>query len=143
MRTLESIITLFACIMLFSCETNSEIEYPESGNHGINILDKNKTSYSAGIYSLNAHLPKKANLKVKISGLNYYFPTPQNNTGWEYSLFDETDNSRTFTSVKTGKIDFKIQFEYIEDNPLLNVTDITVFENGSDEATWTKQITVY
>jgi len=143
MKIVTQILTLFAFILLFSCETINEIEYPESGTHGLNILDKNKTSYAAGIYSLNANLPKKSIVKVKISGLNYYFHTPQNNTGWEYSLFDETDNSRTFTSVKSGKIDFKVQFEYNADNPALNLTEIAVYENNSTEVTWAKQITIY
>jgi hypothetical protein len=40
-----------------SFEFTAYIEYPPTGNFGLNILDKDKTDYSAGTYSMNAILP--------------------------------------------------------------------------------------
>lgn len=118
------------------------IEYPESGKNGLNILDKAKTEYAAGNYSMKAVLPEGSNLKVKISGQNWFFPAFQDNTGWEYSDWDFSDNSRVFTSTRTGDIDFRIMFESIQDSTWSNLVKIFVFENGDIEPTWQKEIAV-
>jgi hypothetical protein len=118
------------------------IEYPETGKHGINILDREKTNYSAGTYSMKAILPEGTSLKVKISGQNWFFPAFQDNTGWEHSDWNDTDNSRIFTATRTGEIDFKILFESYQDSSWSNKTNIFIYENDDVESTWSKEITV-
>lgn len=118
------------------------IQYPETGKHGKNILDKDKTDYPAGTYSMKAVLPEGTNLKVKISGLNWFFPVSQDNTGWVYTDWDDSDSSRTFTSTRTGEIDFEILLESYQDSAWSNITHIFVFENEDIGPSWTKDITV-
>jgi hypothetical protein len=118
------------------------IEYPESGKSGLNILDRAKTEYAAGTYSMKAVLPEGNSLKVKISGKNWFFPAFQDNTGWEFSDWDFSDNSRIFTATRTGEVDFNIRFESFQDSTWSNQTKIYVFENGDIEPTWQKEITV-
>lgn len=118
------------------------IEYPETGKHGINILDKEKTNYSAGTYSMKAILPEGTSLKVKISGQNWSYRAFQDNTGWEHSDWNDADNSRIFTATRTGEIDFEILFESYQDSTWSNNANIFVYENDDLEPTWSKEITV-
>ena len=118
------------------------IEYPESGKYGLNILDKTKANYDPGTYSMKAILPEGASLKVKISGLNWAFPAFQENTGWEHSDWNDADNSRTFTAIRTGEIDFKILFDSYQDSTWSNEINLFVYENESQEVTWSKEIIV-
>ena len=64
-------------VNMFTDNTDYEftgfIQYPESGKYGLNILDKEKTDYKAGIYSLKAILPEGTSLRVKVSGKNWFF----------------------------------------------------------------------
>lgn len=116
------------------------IEYPESGKHGINILDKEKTNYSVGAYSMKAILPEGTSLKVKISGQNWFFTAFQDNTGWVYSDWNNADNSRIFTATRTGEIDFRIFFDSYQGST--NKINIYIYENDDSEPTWSKEITV-
>lgn len=118
------------------------IKYPESGKHGLNILDKDKTDYTAGTYSMKAVLPDGTSVKVKISGRNWFFPISQDNTGWEYSDWNDADSSRIFTSTRTGELDFEILFESYQDSAWSNITNIFVFEDEDIDPSWTKIITV-
>ena len=118
------------------------IEYPTTGSHGLNILDKDKTDYSAGTYSMKAILPEGTSVKVKISGRNWFFPASQDNTGWEHSDWNDADSSRIFTSISTGEIDFEILLESYQDSTWSNITNIFVIENEDIEPTWEKEITV-
>jgi len=136
----EKFVNLF--IENTSFEFTGFIQYPASGKYGFNILDKNKTDYSAGNYSINASLPEGTSLKVKISGQNWVFPAFQQNTGWEYSDWNYTENSRMFTSTRTGDIDFEIRFESYQDSTWSNTIKIYVFENEALEPTFTKEFEV-
>ena len=118
------------------------IEYPASGKYGLNILNKDKTDYEAGHCSMKAILPEGTFLKVKISGQNWGFPSFQDNTGWEFSDWDNIDNSRIFTSNKTGEIDFDIILDSSEDSTRSNKTIIYVFENEDIEPAWLKEIII-
>jgi hypothetical protein len=133
------------------------IEYPASGSHGLNILDKEKTEYNAGNYSMKAVLPDGTSLKVKISGNNWAFPAFQENTGWERSDWNSVEQSRVFTAVRTGEIDFKILLQYRQNpdsssiendttntsnNVYSNKINLSVYENDDAEPTWNKEITV-
>ena len=105
------------------------IEYPTSGKYGLNLLDKTRTEYSEGSCSLNAILPEGTSLKVKVTGFNFY---PQENHGWEIS-------GGFFNSARTGEIDFGCHLERDTTSERIN---IFVYENGADDYTWTKEITV-
>lgn len=118
------------------------IEYPEAGVNGLNILDKAKTNYTDGTYSLKAILPEGNSLKVKISGMNWFFSPFQENTGWSFSDWNFSDSSRIFTNSRIGEIDFKIRFESYQDSAWSSKTKIFVFENDATAPTWTKVITV-
>ncbi|HBL76525.1 MAG: hypothetical protein A2W90_00450 [Bacteroidetes bacterium GWF2_42_66] len=113
------------------------IAYPQNGAYGTNLLDKNRTEYSAGYHSLNAILPNGTSLKVKIQGKNWFYPVSQDWSGWEKSDWNDADNSRTFTSKKTGEIDLKIRLEADTTSAMIK---IYVHENGDIEPTWTKEI---
>ncbi len=130
-------------IKLFIDSTNFEftnyIEYPESGAHGLNILDRDKTEYPPGDYSMIAFLPEGTSLKVKIIGPFWSFPAFQQNTGWSYSDWNSKEQSRIFSSIRTGEIDFKIILD--ADSIHTNV-DILVYENEETKPTWTKEITI-
>jgi hypothetical protein len=118
------------------------IGYPASGKNGLNILDKTKTEYPAGYYSLKAVLPEGSGLKVKISGTNWMFPAFQDNTGWEFTDWNDSDKSRIFSSTRIGEIDFRIRFENFGDTVSHTKTKIFVFENDATTPTWSKEITV-
>jgi len=122
-------------------EFTAFIEYPETGKYGINILYKEKTNYTEGTYSTKAILPQGTSLKVKISGQNWFFQADQD-TGWEYSDWNDTDNSRIFTATRTGEIDFEILFQSFQDSSWSNNINIFVYENDDLEPTWSKEITV-
>ena len=108
------------------------IEYPSSGKYGLNLLDKTRTEYSEGSCSLNAILPEGTSLKVKVTGFNFSFYLSQDNPGWERS-------GGFFNSVRTGEIDFACHLERDTTSERIN---IFVYENGADDYTWTKEITV-
>jgi hypothetical protein len=118
------------------------IKYPETGKHGINILDKERTNYSAGTYSMNAILPEGTSLKVKLSGQNWFYRAFQDNSGWEHSDWNDTDNSRIFTATRTGEVDFEILFKSYQDTTWSNNVNIFVYENNDLEPTWSKEIIV-
>ncbi|MEJ5265360.1 MAG: hypothetical protein WHT29_08610 [Bacteroidales bacterium] len=123
-------------------EFTSYIQYPDSGKYGINILSKNEFEYTTGNYSMRAILPAGTYLSVKISGLNWFFPAFQENTGWEYSDLNSTDNSRVFTATRTGEIDFQIMLQSYQDSSWSNTTSIYVYENRAATPTWSKTIEV-
>ena len=91
---------------------------------------------------MKAILPEGTSLKVKISGQNWYFPAFQANTGWEYSDWNNTDNSRIFKATRSGEIDFEILFESYQDSTWSNNINIFVYENDDLEPTWSKEIVV-
>ena len=108
------------------------IEYPPTGKYGLNLLDKTRTEYSAGPCSLNAILPEGTSLKVKVTGFNFLFYLSQDNPGWEMS-------GGFFNSIRTGDIDFAC---HLEPDTTSERIKIFVYENGADDYTWTKEITV-
>jgi len=110
------------------------INYPTTGQYGLNILDKEKIEYAAGSYSMKAILPEGTSLQVKVAGSEWSFPAYQDNTGWSHSELDYSDHSRIFTATQTGEIDFQIT--------LGANTTISAFENGAATPTWTKTIII-
>ncbi|MDA3821818.1 MAG: hypothetical protein PF450_04285 [Bacteroidales bacterium] len=120
-------------------EMTSLIAYPEHGLYGPNLLDRTKTEYSNGDHSLAADLSDGTSLKVKIQGLNWFYPVSQDWSCWEKSDWNDAENSRTFTSKKTGELDLEI---LLEGDSTGSETNIFVYENGSLEPTWSKTIAV-
>lgn len=136
----EALITHFIENTPF--EFTNFILYPDSGKYGINILSKNISDYTAGYYSMKAVLPAGSYLSVKISGQNWFFPAFQENTGWEYSDLNSSDNSRIFNATRTGEIDFQILLQSYQDSSWSNTTYISVYENHAATPTWSKTIEV-
>jgi len=120
-------------------EFTNFIEYPESGEYGLNILDKNKVSYSPGAHSLAAKLPEGAKLKIKIVGPAWMYYVMQENTGWNIS--NEADQSKIFSSTLTGNIDLNILL-HADTAQVQHGLNINVYENGVDEPTWSKIINI-
>lgn len=115
------------------------IEYPENGSYGSNLLYKDKTEYSPGVYSLCAVLSEGTLLKVKIQGRGWYYPVSQDWSGWVKSKWDSEDNSRTFTAKKTGLIDLLIE---LSSESLPNTIKIYICENNEIEPSWIKEINI-
>ncbi len=128
-----------------SFEYTSEIEYPETGRFGENILTKEKTSYPALRYSLSAILPEATSLVVTMTGEGCYFnnnPYDQANFGWEI-----LENPGKVASTRTGAIDIEILMEHCIPDTLgidscTNIFILEVFENNAASPTWSKEITI-
>lgn len=158
-------VMFFSVLVLFiiSCEKNdnnpdiinaSQIEYPSNGYYGVNILDREKTTYDDGHYSFNAILPEGDSLKVKVSGYNWGFYEPGIASGWKYTSWDNSDSSRIFSSGRSGELDMDFQlwssstfnFDSLASKTdtfqLKTYTKIAVYENDAVEPTWTKTIMV-
>jgi hypothetical protein len=113
--------------------------YPETGKFGTNLLFPEKTSYANGDYSMKSVIPKGANLRVKIQGNNWMFPGNQENTGWSVGDWNMEEGSRTFTSTRTGDLDFRMMLNtFNEPTPIY--IKIFVYENDDQEPTWEKTI---
>lgn len=115
-----------------------EISYPDSGEFGINILDKNIDKYAVGTFSMNAIIPKNQEITVKISGINWGFPAFQAIPGWKTFDLMTTDNkiSRKFKTVKFGTVDLEFYLTGADK------IEVMIYENNSKEPTWGKTITV-
>ncbi len=122
-------------------EFTAFIEYPETGENGLNILDKERTSYTYGDYSMKAVLPEGTNLRVKIQGRNWGFPAFQEDTGWIFGDWNDEESSRIFTSSKTGALDMEIMLGLMGPSEGDQVT-VFVFENEDTEPSWSKIIKV-
>ncbi len=127
-------------------EFTAYIKYPETGNNGANILDKNRIEYNLGTYSMKAILPEGSNLKVKIIGEHHWmYRAFQDNTGWSTSNWNDEEMSRTFTATRTGEIDFEMMLQYYsntEDYTFTNRIEILVYENEDVSPTWSKTIKI-
>jgi len=119
-------------------EPTEKIEYPVTGNYGPNILSSENINFPEGNYSMTAILPYGYTLKVKISGDSWYFPSFQENTGWEFSEYNESDKSRIFTSTRTGEIEYNFELKLYENSSPIHVS---VYENEASEPTWTRTLT--
>ena len=122
-------------------EYKSRFEYPEEGGSGKNILHPGFNETETGTHSMTAIIPEGSELKVKITGNNWVFPALQMNTGWDVGDLDRSDDSRIFTSNRSGEVDFELKFDiHGPDGPILNKVKIEIFENEDDEVTLTKEI---
>ncbi len=116
-------------------EFSDFILYPAEGSHGLNLLDSTVSIYLPGHYSLHAIIPEGSKLKVKISGDIFWFFSPfQDNSGWMFSDWNNSDNSRVFTSTRSGEVDFKIMLENPEKRN--QKIKLDVYENDDIDPTW-------
>lgn len=128
-----------------SFEYTNEIDYPETGRFGENVLGNEKSIYSAGRYSISAILPEATSLVVTMTGNGCYLnnnPYDQANFGWEI-----VENPGILSSAQTGAIDIELLMEVTPIDSIgdsgsgPNIFEINVFENGALIPTWTKEIT--
>jgi hypothetical protein len=120
-------------------EFTAYFQYPQTGKFGVNFLSPERTTYTNGDYSMKAVIPKGANLRVKIQGNNWMFPGNQENTGWSVGDWNMDEGSRTFTSTRTGELDFRMMLNTFNEPTPISIK-IFVFENDDQEPTWEKTI---
>ena len=133
-------------MMLFvsSCDDEDELEiqYPETGFYGDNILMKGKTEYTTEGNSLQAKLPEGKKLKIVITGLSstdqtglwYYLVGTSNN--WAISKFDFSTYTQVFQSIDGGlTCDLSMKFDK-------GTFRIDYYENDMSFPTYSKDIVV-
>lgn len=127
------------------------IEYPEFSSYGENILfgEKNEfKSHETKSYSLSAHVPVGAALKIVMRGPGWYYNvSPNGPVNWKVSDFDYNKNEQTFTFVNSGEPDMFTTINSGEKSDLIikllagNHT-IEYFENRATVPTRIKEIKV-
>jgi hypothetical protein len=131
-------------LFVSSCDDDDELEiqYPETGFYGDNILMKGKTEYNAQYNSLQAKLPEGKKLEIVITGLSVNFPAGLwgivlgTNNNWAISEFDMSTYSQTFQSIDGGHTcDQKVAFEK-------GTFRIDYYENDATTPSYSKTIVV-
>lgn len=129
-----------------SYEYTVSIEYPETGTFGKNLLEMEEGEIIQARYSLTAVLSEKTNLLVKMNGEGFYLnhnPYDISNIGW-----DIIEQTGTYASAKTGKIELEILCEAATVDTMVNepssqhIFSIEVYENGATNPNFTKQFTI-
>jgi hypothetical protein len=132
-------ISMMLCLASCDDEDDAEIQYPETGFYGDNILMKGRTEYNEVSNSFQAVLPKGKKLKILITG-NPAFPhviwgsSAVNN--WAVSNFDRTTYSQAFQSIDDGHTCV------LEMNVTVGSYQIDYYENGATSPTYSKTIVV-
>ena len=130
------------------------IEYPVQGFYGENLLSGTKESYRKSYvsdtvngsevpyldYDIYAELPEGTSLKVKVSSpLRFSYSNiawaMSDFEGWTFTDFDESDQSRIFTTTQHGEV--KLRFG------LHNDIKIEIYEQGAVTPTRVKNIDAY
>jgi len=122
-------------------EQTEKIEYPATGAYGLNILSTENTDFPTADYSMKAILPIGFSLKVVVKGVDFGSYSQQSeNTGWDLDFIGMEGDEfvYSYTSSKSGEIDYKMHSELIISSKPITVT---VYENGYIEPTWTKNLT--
>ena len=130
-------------IMLFvsSCddEDEPEIQYPETGFYGDNILMKGRTEYTTQRGSFQAKLPEGKKLKVVLTGnptLPYAIWGSSSSNNWARSNFDVASHTQVFQSIDGGHTcELSIQFT-------MGTYQIDYYENDATSPTYSKTIVV-
>jgi hypothetical protein len=128
-------------LFVSSCDDEDELEiqYPETGFYGDNILMKGKTDYSTGQHSFQARLPEGKKLKIVITG-NVAFPYAIWGSraihNWALSNFDITSYTQIFQSIDGGQTcELDINFP-------AGSYQIDYYENDATSPTYSKTIDV-
>ena len=131
------------------------IEYPVQGFYGENLLSGTKENYRrsyvadtvGGVevpyldYDIYAELPEGTTLKVRISSFRKssgFFNVAwvmSDYEGWTFTEFNETDQSRIFTTTKYGEV--RLRFGLHDD------IKIELYEQGATIPTRVKNIDAY
>ena len=130
-------------MMLFvsSCddEDNLEIQYPETGFYGDNILTKGKTEYTTQTCSFQAKLPEGKKLKVVLTGnpiLPYAIWGTSSHNNWAISNFDVASHTQVFQSIDDGHTcELSINFT-------AGTYQVDYYENDAKLPTYSKNIVV-
>lgn len=127
----------------FGTAPDIKITYPETGDHGKNILNENATTANCQEdLSMRAVIPEGMSLKVKIYGrcknmndYSFYFANyPDEGSGWKVYPNDIVEFSRTFESRHAGDIELGVKI-------MCSEIMIEFFENGATEPTNSKIFT--
>ncbi|MFW6372034.1 MAG: hypothetical protein ACOC10_12595 [Bacteroidota bacterium] len=148
----EKYITQF--IENTSFEPTSQVDFPESGEYGSNILHPDFLTIVPEVrYSMAANTSAGTDFKVVLKGGIWWMETfPAEPENWSFSLYDFEGKEQEFTVKEPGvPADLKIFFEY-RDNEQWNdsvyqpglYTGDTIFveyyENNFDEPSFTKKM---
>lgn len=137
---------MLALIVLACTKDDDSILFPETGFYGENILDKSKTEIFVRENSMQVLVPKGAQFKAEIKGLDtsmeglmptgiWYIEVVSVNN-WAIETFNEHNFTQTFTVIDAGLTsDLRIFLDK-------GRYDINYFEGGSTNPTFTKTITV-
>ncbi|MDF1572957.1 MAG: hypothetical protein P1P82_15215 [Bacteroidales bacterium] len=137
LKPFGALLSIILLSTLISCvDDHNQIEYPQSGEYGQNLLAIESDTIFTGDYSLHAILEEETFLDVKISSMSWAFESNSMNGNWEASPYEFSDYSRILSSLKTGEIDAEILLRSSSN------LSIEVFENGDTIPTWTKSIRV-
>lgn len=122
--------------------TNSIIEYPHSGIHGINILFDTITHISPNSpYSMRCNTPNGILLKIEITPLNpsgiWFLSWASNLENWitPSNSFFEYNSPIVFSTIESGNADIFLEFEY-------GTFRIDFYEHNTSQANRSKIITV-
>lgn len=127
------------------------IEYPEFSSYGENILFGNKNefkSHETKSYSLSAHVPVGAALKIVMKGPGWYYNvSPNGLVNWKVSDFDHNKKEQTFTFVNSGEPDLFATINSGEKSDLIiklvtGIHTIEYYENKATGSTRIKEIKV-
>jgi len=128
-------------VFVFSCddEDEPEIQYPETGFYGDNILMKGRTEYTEFSNSFQAVLPEGKKLKIIMTG-NVAFPNAtwgsRSINNWAISKFDLATYTQVFQSIDGGHtcvLDMTID---------VGTYQIDYYENDAVSPTYSKTIVV-
>jgi len=128
-------------LFVSSCDDDDELEiqYPETGFYGDNILMKGKTEYTTQPSSLQAKLPEGRKLKVVLTGnpiLPYAIWGSHSSNNWAISSFDIMSHSQVFQSIDGGHT-CELQVQFTE-----GTYQVDYYENDATSPTYSKTIAV-
>ena len=130
-------------LLVSSCDEDvveASIEYPDTGFYGVNILAKEKTSYTTENSSFQAKIPEGQKLKVVVTSLTPTFPTGVWGVGsfnnWAVSTFDINTYTQIFQSIDGGLTSTLLIYFYT------GSFKIDYYENDASSPTATKTIEV-
>ena len=128
-------------LFVSSCDDDDELEiqYPETGFYGDNILMKGKTEYTSEHHSFQAQLPEGKKLKIVITG-NAAFPNAYWASraihNWAIFRFDIAAITQTFQSIDGGQT-CVLEIQFADGS-----YQIDYYENDATSPTYSKTIVV-
>ena len=130
-------------LLVSSCDEDAvkaSIEYPDTGFYGVNILAKERTSYTTENSSFQAKIPEGQKLKVIITALNPTLPTDvwylSSLNNWAVSTLDVNTYTQVFQSIDGGLTSTLLIYFYT------GSFKIDYYENDDSSPTATKTIEV-